>query len=150
MELSDLQIPNLKLNNNWWDKLSDLCYQLSIIKEQIRDKTNALTNDEVNELESLDYLSILKILWYDKIIKQIIEQCINQDSALVINEKWSQYYLNVNWFEYHIEIQDWLNTRNANIYSVNDHDYIDWLSEKLIMVLSCSEKQWSYYVLYKL
>lgn len=102
-----------------------------------------------NQIEDLDKLSILKIAWKEKIIKQIIEDCINNDLAILTNSQWSLYQLEVFWSKYHIEVQNWLNTVNKNIYSIQNKTIDKPITDDLIMVLSCSEDTSKYFVLYK-
>lgn len=129
-------------------KLWDLSDQITKTVKKIIDTNNELSNKEKEQLEWLDHLSILKMKWHEKLIKLIIEECINTDSAVVINNKWRIYELEVMRSKYHIEVQEWLNTRDKRLYSITDQDMKYSLWDDLVIVLSCSESKWSYYVLY--
>jgi hypothetical protein len=129
-------------------KLSELSDQIAKAVKKIVDTNNELSEIEKEELNWLDHLSILKMKSHEKLIKIIIEECINTDSAIVMNNKWRVYELEVMWSKYYIEVQEWLNTKEKKLYSITDQDMKYSLWNDLVIVLSCSESKWSYYVLY--
>jgi hypothetical protein len=130
-------------------KLLELSDQISKTVKNIIDTSDELSNKEKEQLEWLDHLSILKMKWHEKLIKLIIEVCINSDSAIIINNMWRLYQLEVMKSKYHIEVQKWLNTKDKRLYSITDKNMEYNLWDDLVMLLSCSENKWSYYVLYK-
>ena len=108
-----------------------------------------LNKIEKNKIKNLDKLSILKIAWKEDFIKQVIQDCINNDLPVVINKLWTLYQLEVFWSKYHIEVQNWLNTIDRNMYSIQSNTIDKPITEDLIMVLSSSDDTSKYFVLYK-
>lgn len=123
------------------EKISEMIREI-IVKED-------LNKSQKDKMENLDKLSILKIAWKDKFIKQIIEDCINNDLAVLVNKQWSIYQLEVFWSKYHIEVQNWLNNIDKQLYSIQDNTETNPIWDNLIMVLSSSETKDKYFVLYK-
>ena len=123
------------------EKISEMIQKI-ILKEDL-DKSLK------NKIEDLDKLSILKIAWKESLIKQIIEDCINNDLPILTNKQWTLYQLEVFWSKYHIEVQNWLNTIDKNMYSIQNKTINKPITDDLIMVLSCSNNVEKYFVLYK-